>query len=131
MKTICILTILACVVLVLAGERREEVTPPVKPKPATTQFSVTPIGHVDKHAGRAFIRIDGRYQDGLLGFEQCSHIWVFYWFDRNDTPEKRSVLRVHPRGNRNNPITRIRHPLPDAAEPDRLEPVPGRLHQGK
>jgi tRNA (Thr-GGU) A37 N-methylase len=42
-----------------------------------------------------------------LGLEQWSHIWVFYWFDQNDTPEKRAVLQVHPRGNRNNPLTGV------------------------
>jgi tRNA-Thr(GGU) m(6)t(6)A37 methyltransferase TsaA len=29
---------------------------------------------------------------------------VLYWFDRNDTPQKRSMLRVHPRGNPDNPL---------------------------
>ncbi len=26
-----------------------------------------------------------------------------YWFDRNDTPEKRSILQVHPQGDKKNP----------------------------
>lgn len=33
-----------------------------------------------------------------------SHVTVIYWFDRNDTPEKRVVLQVHPQGNKANPM---------------------------
>ena len=40
---------------------------------------------------------------GLLGLDGWSHVWVFWWFDKNDTPRKRSILEVHPRGDRNNP----------------------------
>ena len=36
--------------------------------------------------------------------EELSEIWVLYWFDRNDTPQKRSILQVHPKGDPNNPI---------------------------
>ena len=39
-----------------------------------------------------------------MGVEELRSIWVLYWFDRNDTPEKRSVLQVHPRGNPDNPL---------------------------
>jgi tRNA-Thr(GGU) m(6)t(6)A37 methyltransferase TsaA len=51
--------------------------------------------------------LEARCQGGLLGLEQWSHIWVFYWFDQNDTPEKRFTLQVHPRGNRDNPLTGV------------------------
>lgn len=53
------------------------------------------------------VRLDPRVRDGLLGLEQWSPIWVFHWFDRNDTPAKRSVLQVHPRGNPDNPLTGV------------------------
>jgi tRNA (adenine37-N6)-methyltransferase len=39
--------------------------------------------------------------------EAYSHVLVLYWFDKNDTPEKRGILRVHPRGNKNNPLTGV------------------------
>ncbi|MGQ9574824.1 MAG: TrmO family methyltransferase domain-containing protein [Thermoguttaceae bacterium] len=39
--------------------------------------------------------------------EKLSQIWVLYWFDRNDTPQKRSILQVHPRGDPNNPLTGV------------------------
>ncbi len=47
------------------------------------------------------------YQPGLLRFEKLSEVWVFWWFDQNDTPEKRSILQVHPRGNPDNPLTGV------------------------
>jgi len=37
--------------------------------------------------------------------EAFSHVYVFWWFDKNDTPEKRAILQVHPRGNPQNPLT--------------------------
>ena len=54
--------------------------------------------------GRTTIVVDKQYQPGLLGLEKFSHVWVLYWFDRNDTPEKRSILQVHPRGDKKNPL---------------------------
>jgi tRNA-Thr(GGU) m(6)t(6)A37 methyltransferase TsaA len=79
----------------------------VKIENAKPQFTLAPLGRIERQGQRTFIRLEARYQDGLLGLEQWSHVWVFYWFDRNDTPEKRAVLRVHPRGNRENPITGV------------------------
>jgi len=68
------------------------------------QFTVYPIGWVRKTEGRTTIVVDKKYQPALLGLEQFSHVWVLYWFDRNDTPEKRSILQVHPQGKPDNPI---------------------------
>ena len=70
-------------------------------------FTVYPIGKVLKRGPTTTIEIDPKYQDALLGLEGFSHVWVFWWFDRNDTPQKRSTLRVHPRGNRKNPLTGV------------------------
>ena len=36
-----------------------------------------------------------------------SHLIVCYWFHQNDTPEKRKVLQVHPRKNKQNPLTGV------------------------
>ena len=70
-------------------------------------FNMYPIGKVLKSGSSCAIEVDPKYQDGLLGLKDFSHVWVFWWFDRNDTPEKRSTLRVHPRGNRKNPLTGV------------------------
>ena len=77
-------------------------------QPATsTEFKVRPIGHVQKLGERIAIVLDKKYQDGLLGLDQWSHVQVIWWFDRNDTPQKRSILQVHPRGDQNNPLTGV------------------------
>jgi len=78
-----------------------------EPTPADRQFILRPIGVVEKDDDRTRIVLDEKYREGLLGLEGWSHVWVFWWFDRNDTPERRAVLRVHPRGNRDNPLTGV------------------------
>lgn len=78
------------------------------PQTATpTEFTVRPIGYVQKVGDRTVINIDKRYQEGLLGLEHWSHIQVLWWFDKNDTPEKRAILQVHPRGDAKNPLTGV------------------------
>ena len=67
-------------------------------------YQISPIGWVRKSADRTIIEIDKRYQPALLGLEKLDTIWVLYWFDRNDTPQKRSILQVHPRANPDNPL---------------------------
>ena len=70
-------------------------------------FSINPIGVVRKTDHDSCIEIFDEYADGLLGLEGFSHIYVFYWFDQNDTPEKRQTLQVHPRKDPRNPLTGV------------------------
>lgn len=74
-----------------------------KPK----EFKVYPIGYVKKADGKTLIVLDKKYESGLLRLEKLSEIWVLWWFDKNDTPEKRSILQVHPQGNPDNPLTGV------------------------
>ena len=74
---------------------------------ASEALKVYPIGKVSKKEGRSFIVLDKRYEPGLLGLDRLSSVMVIYWFDRNDTPQKRSILQVHPRGNPDNPLTGV------------------------
>ncbi|MBW1938896.1 MAG: tRNA (N6-threonylcarbamoyladenosine(37)-N6)-methyltransferase TrmO [Deltaproteobacteria bacterium] len=71
------------------------------------EFTVHSIGWVKKAQGKTTIVLDKKYQPGLQGLDGFSHVYVLYWFDRNDNPEKRSVLQVHPRGNKQNPLTGV------------------------
>jgi len=73
----------------------------------TTEFKVRPIGHIEKSEDRTLIVLHKKYEPGLLGLDGYSHAYVFWWFDRNDTPRKRAVLQVHPMGNRDNPLTGV------------------------
>ena len=77
----------------------EPVTNATKPS-----YTVHPIGWVRKSNGKTTIEIEAAYKPALLGVEELGSIWVLYWFDRNDTPEKRAILQVHPRRNPDNPI---------------------------
>lgn len=67
-------------------------------------FEVRPIGWIRKADGRTTIEVERRYQPALLGVAELEGIWVLYWLDRNDTPERRSILQVHPRANSDNPL---------------------------
>lgn len=75
--------------------------------PAETVFTLRPIGRVEKLEDRTLIVLDKKYEPGLLGLDGWSHVYVFWWFDKNDTPDKRAVLQVHPRGDRQNPLTGV------------------------
>ncbi|MEJ2309683.1 MAG: SAM-dependent methyltransferase [Gammaproteobacteria bacterium] len=67
-------------------------------------YTMHPVGWVRKEADRTWIEIEKEYQPALLGVENLAWIRVLYWFDRNDTPEQRSVLQVHPFGDPANPL---------------------------
>lgn len=70
-------------------------------------YELFPVGRVEKTEDATRIRIFEEYTDALLGLGSWSHINVLYWFDKNDTPAKRRILQVHPRGNRENPLTGV------------------------
>jgi tRNA-Thr(GGU) m(6)t(6)A37 methyltransferase TsaA len=75
-------------------------------------FRLTAIGHVERdksdsersgpelRAQAVRIVIDPFFVDALLGLEAGSNILVLCYFDRSD----RSVLQVHPMGDRDNPL---------------------------
>jgi tRNA (adenine37-N6)-methyltransferase len=90
-------------VAVLLGQAQTQADAP-KPEPV---FTMRPIGHVEKPQGRCLIVLDKKYQPGLLGLKQWSHVQVIWWFDKSDTPQKRSILQVNPRGDKNNPLTGV------------------------
>jgi len=83
------------------GEAVAEVSP-------ETTYTMHPIGRVlAKKGERPRIVLFDRYADGLLGLDGWSHVNVLWWFDKNDTPQKRGILQVHPRGNKKNPLTGV------------------------
>ena len=76
-------------------------------KDTETFLKLYPVGRVDIEGKSVKLRIHDKYRDALKGLEGFSHAIVLYWFDRNDTPEKRNILQVHPRGNKKNPPTSV------------------------
>jgi tRNA (adenine37-N6)-methyltransferase len=79
----------------------------IRRDPVKTDFQIYPIGFIDKYNDITEIIIDGTFSEALLGLDSFSHIHVIYWFHQNDTPEKRKILRVHPRKNKQNPLTGV------------------------
>jgi len=71
---------------------------------AEPAFRMHPVGWVRRNAGRTTIEIDPAYRGAMLGVDALDSIWVLFWFDRNDDPEHRSILRVHPRADPANPL---------------------------
>lgn len=67
-------------------------------------MEMKPVGWIRKAEGQTSIQIAPDYADALLGVDALEFIWVLYWLDRNDTPEQRAILQVHPRGNPANPL---------------------------
>jgi tRNA-Thr(GGU) m(6)t(6)A37 methyltransferase TsaA len=65
------------------------------------------VGVVRKGDENVWIEIFDDYAPGLLGLDGFSHIYVFYWFHQNDSPEKRKTLQVHPRKDPANPLTGV------------------------
>jgi len=68
------------------------------------KFRLYPIGWIRKTKNKTRIILYKKYQPGLMGVEKLSEIWVIWWFNRNDNPHMRSILKVHPRGNPANPL---------------------------
>ena len=70
-------------------------------------FQIFPVGEVRKNEEATRIEIFEPYSEALLGLEGFSHILVFFWFHENDTVERRKTLRVHPRGDKKNPLSGV------------------------
>jgi len=104
MKHVFLICTALCLFLpVLAGNREQKDAH----QPPESPFRLYPVGRVLKGKGPATLQIDPKYRKALLGLDQYSHVFVMYWFDRNDTPEQRSILQVHPRANPENPLTGV------------------------
>jgi tRNA (adenine37-N6)-methyltransferase len=70
-------------------------------------FTIHPVGRVVKTKDRPRIQILLDFAEALEGISGFSHVIVLYWFHGNDTYDKRATLKVHPRGNRKNPLTGV------------------------
>ena len=83
------------------------------PKPSNIRrqaiktICLTPVGVIQKQGDRTYVEIYPEYVPALKGLQGFSHLWVFYWFHENDTPERRHTLQVHPRRDPANPLTGV------------------------
>ena len=74
---------------------------------AIKTICLNPVGVVKKQGQRNWLEISPEYAPALTGLKEFSHLWVFYWFHENDTPEERRTLQVHPRRDPANPLTGV------------------------
>ena len=73
-----------------------------------TVYKVRPVGRVRNKKGKPVqLEIYDEYLPALHRLQYCSHVVVIWWFHKNDTPEKRKILKVHPRGDKKNPLTGV------------------------
>jgi tRNA-Thr(GGU) m(6)t(6)A37 methyltransferase TsaA len=73
-----------------------------------TVYSVSPVGRIHNKKGKPVqLEIFDKYIPALHRLEYCSHVTVVWWFHKNDTPEKRGILKVRPQGNKKNPLTGV------------------------
>jgi len=79
----------------------------IEEKETAIVFKLYPIGNVEKRGKQVRLRVFEKYTDAIKGLDEFSHVFVLYWFDRNDTPQNRSILQVRPRGNKKNPLTGV------------------------
>ena len=70
-------------------------------------YYIFPVGVIKKEDENIRIEVYKEYRDALLGLDDFSHITVCYWFHENDAPEKRKTMQVHPRKNKQNPLSGV------------------------
>ncbi len=70
-------------------------------------FWIYPVGTIKKTEDKTIIEIYPQFKDALYRLENFSHIIVLFWFDKNDTSEKRSILQVHPKRHKGAPISGV------------------------
>lgn len=69
-------------------------------------FKIIPLGYVRKDEGlhETFIEILPEFREAIEGLREGDWIKLVLWFHLSDTPEKRGTLKVHPRGDPENPV---------------------------
>ncbi len=76
-------------------------------------ISVSPVAYVvgapEDSLGNSLaqvIEVLPQHEDALLRIERCEELWVLFWMSELQ-PQDRATKRVHPRGNRANPLTGV------------------------
>jgi tRNA (adenine37-N6)-methyltransferase len=52
------------------------------------------------------IEVRAEHEEALLRIERSEALWVLFWMSELQ-PQDRAIKRVHPRGNRENPLTGV------------------------
>ncbi len=70
-------------------------------------YKINPIGYVRDQDDCNVIEILPQYEEAIHGLEEYSHLILLVWFHKSDNEKDRSLLKVHPRHNKDNPLTGI------------------------
>jgi len=73
------LAVLAAATALTAERANPDQNPP-------SRFVLQAIGRVEKTTDQARVVLNESFAKGLRGLDGFSHVWVIWWFDRNDTP---------------------------------------------
>ncbi len=66
-------------------------------------FKLVPVGYVRKN-GETLIEILPEFREAMDGLAEGDWIKLILWFHASDRPERRSILKVHPYNNPENPL---------------------------
>jgi tRNA-Thr(GGU) m(6)t(6)A37 methyltransferase TsaA len=69
-------------------------------------YYLVSLGQVTRQEGKTLLVLKDKYAPALVSLGDFSHVMVFYWFDRNDTPENRSFLQGYRQGKKD-PLTGV------------------------
>lgn len=70
------------------------------------EYYLVSLGEVKRQGRKTLLVLKEKYAPGLVSLADYSHVMVFYWFHKNDTPEKRSFLQGYRRGKKD-PLTGV------------------------
>ncbi|MBM3332920.1 SAM-dependent methyltransferase [candidate division WOR-3 bacterium] len=70
------------------------------------EYYLVSLGQVRRQDGKTLLVLKDKYAPGLVSLADFSHVMVFYWFDKNDAPDKRAFLQGHRQGKKN-PLTGV------------------------
>lgn len=70
------------------------------------EYYLVSLGQVKRQDGKTLLVLKDKYAPGLVSLADFSHVMVFYWFDKNDAPEKRAFLQGHRQGKKD-PLTGV------------------------
>ncbi|MCY3410723.1 MAG: tRNA (N6-threonylcarbamoyladenosine(37)-N6)-methyltransferase TrmO [Candidatus Heimdallarchaeota archaeon] len=59
-------------------------------------FSIKQIGTIIRKNNKTYVSIFKEFHKGLQQLDQFSHAQIYWWADKNDTDEKRSILDMVP-----------------------------------
>ncbi len=71
------------------------------------RFRVVPVGFVRRDGKKTWIELREKFKEAAEGLREGDWIDLILWFDGSDSPERRSILKVHPYNNPKNPLTGV------------------------